>query len=338
MNELDAVVTAWAEAEQRGESAILATVVDVKGSAYRRPGARMLMTEKGHRVGSISGVCLEGDVIKKAWWWTESGEPIVRTFDTTSGDEAVWEFGLGCNGVVRVLLERVGGASSAKLKSFLGACREERATGVVATVIAAPSQSSLRPGDRMFAFPSVEVFIEVIAPPLPLLVFGAGHDAIPVVQMAKHLGWHVTVFDTRPAYTNHGRLAAADRVVLTRPDDIFGSVPVDPQAAAVVMNHNYPKDRAVLRDLLSLPVRYIGVLGPRARTEKMLADIGVKVWPPHLYAPVGLDIGAETPEAIALAIVAEIQAVLAGRSGGTLRERSGSTYPHAEQRARETFV
>src|SRR5258707_14699620 len=115
MNELDAIVTAWAEAEERGEGAILATVVDVKGSAYRRPGARMLMTEKGHRVGSISGGWLEGDGIKKAWWWNESGAPIVRTFDTTSDDEAGWEVGLGCKGVGRVLLERGGGTISAQL-------------------------------------------------------------------------------------------------------------------------------------------------------------------------------------------------------------------------------
>src|SRR5438067_853239 len=146
MNELDAMVTAWAEAEQRGERAILATVVDVKGSAYRRPGARMLMTEKGHRVGSISGVCLEGEVVKKAWWWTESGDPVVRTYDTTSDDDAVWEFGLGCNGVVRVLLERVGDARSAPLLSFLGACREQIDTGVLATVIDGTPDSAIRAG------------------------------------------------------------------------------------------------------------------------------------------------------------------------------------------------
>jgi xanthine/CO dehydrogenase XdhC/CoxF family maturation factor len=175
----------------------------------------------------------------------------------------------------------------------------------------------------------VEIFLEAIAPPLPLLVFGAGHDAIPVVQIGKLLGWHVSVFDTRPAYVNHSRLAAADRLVLTRPDHVFGGVSVDSHGAAVVMNHNYPLDRFVLGELLQLPLRYIGVLGPRARTEKMLADLKIEKWPPNLYAPIGLDIGAETPEAIALAIAAEIQAVVSGREAGSLRKRAASIYAPA---------
>jgi xanthine dehydrogenase accessory factor len=345
MHERHAILQAWKEAEQRGVSVVLATVVDVRGSAYRRPGARMLITSDGRRIGSISGGCLEGDVTKKAWWRTESGVAL-RTYDTMSDEDAVWEFGLGCNGVVRVLLERVGDGAARELFDFLSACEHERRVGVIATVIAAPEGDRLRLGQRLLvssdgafrgdmpdrdllAGPveaamrerksrlvragAVEIFVEVIEPSPALLVFGAGHDAIPVVRIAKQVGWHVTAVDGRPALD----------------DGVLGVAP-EPLAAAVVMNHNYARDRAILRALLPLAPSYVGMLGPRARTEKMLVDLGVEQWPACLHAPVGLDIGADTPETIALSIVAEVQAVFAGREAGMLRERCGPIYIRQE--------
>lgn len=358
MRELERILTAWAEHERNGEEAVLATVVDVKGSAYRKPGARMLMTAGGQRIGSISGGCLEGDVAKKAWWWTESGHPVVRTYDTTSEEDAVWEFGLGCNGVVRVLLERL--ARSSNLIEFLNACSRRRVPGAIATVIAAPRSGDFEIGQRLLVsaegevsgvFPGelravlarqamnaidagqsrlvqhvsgsgvIEVFVEVIAPPVPLTIFGAGHDAIPVVALSKELGWHVTVADGRPAYAQAGRFPLADEVVLTRRGDPLASVRLEADAVAVIMNHNYFADRAVLEELLRRPMRYIGLLGPRARAERMLAELGYAAAPEMLHAPIGLDIGADTPESIALSIVSEIQAVLADRPGSFLRSR-----------------
>lgn len=371
MKELSAILDALSAAEERGEEAVLATVVRVKGSAYRRPGARMLILPDGKREGSISGGCLEGDVSKKAWWLTETGRPALRTYDTTSDEDAVWEFGLGCNGVVDVLLERLGGDSPRESVELLATCRRERRTGVMVTIIRAPDGIDAQTGDRLLLFPSgqmqdtlrdpdlrtalgreaiaameerrssvvqvntafgpVEAFVEAIVPPLPLLIFGAGHDAMPLVRLAKELGWNVTLADGRPAYARRERFPLADSVVPTPASAPLDGVSVDPFAVAVVMNHEYAQDRAVLGELRPYNLRYVGVLGPRARTEKMLADLGLTTEDLNLHAPVGLDIGADTPEGIALSIVAEIQASLSGRPGSSLRTRAGSINSRSDE-------
>src|SRR5277367_1088791 len=142
------IVAAWAEAVRNGTSAVLATVVKVEGSAYRSPGARMLITENGARTGSVSGGCLEGDILKKAWWLTDAGKATVRVYDSTSDDEAIWAFGLGCNGAVHVLLERWEGSSATPVAELLSACRTERRAGAMATIISGPLT-----GRRTLIFP-----------------------------------------------------------------------------------------------------------------------------------------------------------------------------------------
>jgi xanthine dehydrogenase accessory factor len=177
-----------------------------------------------------------------------------------------------------------------------------------------------------------EVFVERIEPPHPLVIFGAGHDAVPLVRLAKEIGWHVTVVDGRPGHATKARFSPADTLIAARSDKIKERVPLDSRTATVVMNHNYVDDLEVLRVLLSSSVRYIGVLGPKRRTEKLLGDLhrdGVAVTADRfadVYAPVGIDIGADTPEEIALAILAEIKAVITGRRGGMLRECRGSIH------------
>ena len=176
---------------------------------------------------------------------------------------------------------------------------------------------------------SGEVFIEVLEPPLPLLVCGAGHDARPLVRLARELGWAVTVADRRPAYATPERFPEADRVVVVEDDEIPQKVRIDGQTFAVVMTHNYLHDLAILKGLLHTPARYIGILGPRARTEKLLAELekaGARVGGAQrarLYGPVGLDVGAEAPEEIALSILTEILAVRRGRPVASLRDRRG---------------
>jgi len=319
----------------------------------------MLLTSDGSRVGSISGGCLENDVATKSWWWTGGGKAVVRVYDTTSDDEAVWEFGLGCNGVVRVLLERLDTVGSKALMAFLNLCRVERKYGVVATVIGSPSPDAAQIGDRWFLEPDggtagsitdmmvrdwteaeadaallsrrsrlltiphslgpVEVFVEVVAPPVNLILFGAGPDAVPVVRLAKEIGWHVTVADARPSYAQSRRFPEADRVVLTQSDRPLGDIDIETDSVAVVMNHNFAADRNVLTGLLAFNLPYIGVLGPLARTERILSDLNIRQFPNRLHAPVGLDIGGDTPELIALSILAEIQTALSGRSARMLR-------------------
>ncbi len=370
MKELQAVVDAAREAERSGKAAVLATVVKVQGSAYRRPGARMLVTEEGWRAGSVSGGCLESDVVERAWRLTEAG-PAVVSYDTTDDDDIVFGVGLGCRGVIHVLFERLARPKDTRpdLIGFFEACLRRRERGVVATVLGGEGPIGAEAGGRLLLHPDggviddladaglremvqedardalasrrsesrvyvlatgrAEVFIEVVEPPVPLVVFGAGHDAIPVVRLAKELGWHVTVVDGRPAYATSARFPEADDLVVSLPDAARERVRVGDETVALVMTHNYLHDLKLLKALLPSPARYLGVLGSRSRTRRLLQDLkdqGATWTDEHLhklYAPVGLDIGADTPEGIALAVVAEIQAVLADRPGGLLRERKG---------------
>lgn len=344
------ILAAWADAKRQGMPAILATVVKVSGSSYRSPGARMLILENGGRTGSISGGCLEGDVLKKAWWLTGERPAALRVYDNTSEEDAIWEFGLGCNGVVHVLLERWNAGSAPLTADLLEACRTDRCGGVLATVLTGERlgqhlalfpdgsvRSDFTAPDRMLndargvmdsrestlrEYGDTEVFFEFVAPPVPLLLVGAGYDALPLVRLAKEMGWHVTVTDGRSNHARADRFPLADAVVVADMADPLANLAVDDRTVAVLMSHSYPQDSAFLQALIPRPIRYLGVLGPRKRTDRMLAEAGLTATP-ELHSPVGLDIGADTPEEIALAIVGEIQAVLAGRDGGPLRRRTG---------------
>jgi xanthine/CO dehydrogenase XdhC/CoxF family maturation factor len=355
MRELDAILETWRSLEATHRDAVLATVVHVTGSAYRRPGARMLIVPDGRRIGCVSGGCLEGEIARKAWWFTESGDPIVRVYDTASEDDTVWEFGLGCNGVVHVLLERVNTTSTSQLLDFLDVHRAARTPAVAATVVRTYSSSRVQVGDRLLLDDSsfhsslsgsvietqvlahaaaalrekrsrlahigaTDVFVEWIGPPLRLVVFGAGHDAIPLVGFATRLGWNVTVADPRPAYARSERFPGADRVLTLRAEDPLLDFAIDSDTSVVMMTHNYPLDLMLLPHILQLRPRYLGLLGPRGRGERLFSDLGLDQ-PACVHAPAGLDAGCDSPEAIALSIVAEIQAEINSRPGGKLRYR-----------------
>jgi xanthine dehydrogenase accessory factor len=357
MRELDAILDAWRVLPPQGQPAVLSTVVHVVASAYRRPGARMLILPDGRRIGSISGGCLEGDVSKKAWWFTENGRPSLRVYDTSSDEDAVWEFGLGCNGIIEVLLERVDAPDACAALEFLDHCRQARRESVVAVVVRSAAGSPYEPGQRLHStregaqggallphasrlapfveeafstrrsllarLPEAEVFVEYTAPPTPLVIFGAGHDAMPLARIAARLGFRVTVADGRPAYATRDRFPSADRIVVMRPGRLLDGIGITPETAVVMMTHNFPQDALLLPDVLRSRPFYLGLLGPARRTEKLFAQLGLNRAAVDVHAPVGLDIGAETPDAIALSIAAEIQAVLAGRSGLMLRHRRG---------------
>jgi xanthine/CO dehydrogenase XdhC/CoxF family maturation factor len=364
MTELERILKACEDARSRGVASLLATVVHVQGSTYRRPGARLLLTEDGQSVGTISGGCLEKEVHRKAWWLTAAGKPAVVRYDTRSGEDAVMEFGLGCQGVVDVLLERLpANALPGEYERVVAAVRS-RTPCVLATIVGDLDDPALPVGERLFlgsdgVFASqqlqsrlpelltdarsamtegrsrgrcyetngeiVRVFIEAIVPPPHLLIVGAGPDAVPVARLAKQVGWDVTVADGRSAYANPARFPHADRVVAVPAGELDRAIALDPRIVAVLMTHNLADDLAALRRLLASPVRYVGVLGPRSRTDALIADLAVDhpSWETRLHAPIGLDIGAEAPEEIALAIIAEIRAALAGHPAGFLRERRG---------------
>jgi xanthine dehydrogenase accessory factor len=366
MKELRAVIDAASIAQAAGMPAALATVVAVQGSAYRRPGARMLILADGETVGGVSGGCLEADVIERAHHILREARPRLVTYDTTDEDDILTGVGLGCQGVVQILIEPVTGAAS-HLNALDGPLRERRPC-VLATVCHVEGETETRLGERLLlsgqnmfwcditdptlsacveadaqalltsghtyiqryllAGTTIAVFLEVLLPSPALLICGAGNDAQPLVQFAKGLGWHVTVADARPAFAIPSRFPLADAVMLSTPEELPSRVAVDNRTAVVVMTHNYLRDRALLQGLLPSTACYIGVLGPKRRTECLRQDLHDEGLSPddRLHGPVGLDIGAEGPEQIALAIVAEIQAEFAGRPGGPLRHRAGPIF------------
>jgi xanthine dehydrogenase accessory factor len=314
MNEVRALVEAFDAANIRGERCALATVVSVEGSSYRRPGARMLIRETGHHTGTISAGCLESDVIEHAKRVLQTGAAKLVEYNTaTTGDEEAWGLGVGCNGIVRVLVEPLASGSPCieALRRSCGA-RPDAPPVSVATVYDVDGVA--------------KVFIETLLPPVPLVIFGAGHDALPVVELARELGWYTEVVDPQARLASRSRFAVADRVILARPEDVGTHVSITPRTMTLLMSHNYAHDLALLRFLLASPARYIGVMGPRKRTERMLRELAAAEEMGRLHSPAGLDIGANGPAEIALSIVAEMRAVLNGRRGGMLRERRGSIH------------
>ncbi len=359
MKELRQILELWAGAESGGESAVLATVVKTRGSSYRLPGARLLLTGAGERAGSISGGCLEDDLLKKAWWLTETG-PVIRRYDTTPEGEIATEFGLGCNGIIHVLLERIT-PGNAPILDLLREVSSERRAAILAHLI----EPSTRAGQRLiidtrgdithnFSDPELaeslkadaagalselssrtvrfsdgtEAFVETLSPAVRLVIFGAGEDAVPLTNLAKYLGWNVTVIDGRAHYARRDKFPQADEVLVRVPGQSGLAASVDPWTVAVVMSHSYAQDLETVREWMMQPLRYLGVLGPRKRTRQLLAEAGIdsQRQVPALHSPMGLDIGADGPEQVALAVIAEIQATLNGRTGGLLRDRTGSIH------------
>lgn len=372
MKELQNMIAAIEQSKHTNQRTAIATVVKTSGSVYRRAGARMLLTESGQTIGAISGGCLESDVFERAKEvMLDQDEPIVVQYDTTSSDDIVWGLGLGCNGVVHVLIEFLSDTARSQL-DFIAECFAQNQPGVIATIFQVRGETQIKVAQRLLckqdgtvitnivdsAFAQkvhseaqqvlhdgrscvksyllsngvAEVLLEVIQPPVELLLFGAGHDAIPVVHFAKQLGWQVTVIDHRLSYATGDRFPNADRIILCNPQDLEAHITLHSGMVAVVMTHKYLHDLALLRTLLLSPLRYLGMLGPKTRQEGLLQNLEASGCTPtldqlsRLYGPVGLDIGADTPEEIALSIVAEIQAVIANRCGNSLRERAGSIH------------
>ena len=293
MHELDRLRLALADAAERGEPALLATVENVDGSTYRGAGARMVVRADGSTVGAVSGGCLEADIVARAAELLVSGAAEMAHYDTRGSDDEVLGLGLGCRGVLDVKLEPLAGDSLQRAIADLAALREGTA--------------------------------------IRMLVCGGGTDAIPVVRLAAAVGWLVTVVDHRPAFATTTRFPDAERVLqldtVREPASLAASLALDRFTAAVSMAHAATHDRAYLHALLGVPsLRYLGVLGPRRRTMELLdgaSNVVAGTLPPNVYAPIGLDLGAETPDEIALSIVSEIAAVLAGRPPVSLRERGG---------------
>jgi xanthine dehydrogenase accessory factor len=368
MTDLENILPLWHELEGAGSDYVLATVVDVDGPSYRKPGARMLIARDGRRAGTVSGGCLEAEVAKRAWWLTESG-PVVARYSTAADDGDV-PYGSGCGGVVFVLLERR--ATSAPLLRTLEAAFHARVPLAIATVL-----DGVEIGRRAFAGATVEseahsndpinialsgmatlalerlqsidqrislgesdvrVWVDYRVARPGLWIFGAGDDAKPVLRLARELGWFAAVADGRPHLATRERFPLADRIetlaISAMPQESTSLIgDVRATDAVVLVTHSFEQDSRILAALLgrgALPA-YLGVLGPQRRTREVLAEAAgllgladtperVEQWLAQLHAPTGLDVGAETPAAIALSIIAEIQQTLNNGSALPLRQ------------------
>ena len=358
MRELRDIAARAASLHAAGEPFAVATVVRVDGSAYRREGARMLVERDGRVTGAVSGGCLEGEVIEQAREVLTGGTPQLVQYRLGADDpvlDAVLGFGTGCDGTVSLLLEL--GTLDALGPLAITASLGTRRVGTLATVFMAEdaglvgcrrlalggtARSSLPTEleDTVVALddldrPAVlrvggaDLLVEPIQPPLHLAVFGHGPDAVPIVRAAAALGWMTTVLGTRPGDELAERFAEADRrVTFVHPEDALDRVRLDAWSAAVVLTHNYLLDRDLLRLLLLSSTFYVGALGSQGRAARLRADLedaglsGEAI--SHLRSPVGLDLGAETPEEIAVSVVSEVLAVKRGRAGGPMRTATRS--------------
>jgi xanthine/CO dehydrogenase XdhC/CoxF family maturation factor len=340
-----------------GQRAALATVTRIRGSAYRRPGAKFLIAESGETAGAVSGGCLEADVRENALAVIREGQPRRLHYDSGDDENTIWGLGLGCRGsvdifvqptalpsdseVVARLLDLLEGDAPFALSTIVrGGGKEGGAAviaggGVLASSTGDPALDrelsrhavALLPGgaSTLAHVGDLEVFTEIQLPPPHLILFGAGDDAIPMCAYASDAGFRVCVVDHRPAYLSLERFPGASRLVHRRSEQGLHELPLSPRACAVVMTHALSHDREWARHLLATPISYIGLLGPRARTQEILEKVG-GTGSDRVFGPVGLDIGAEGAEQIALSVVAELLAVQSSRDPSHLRQREGTIH------------
>lgn len=364
MKDFKAIVREYKKINFDKHQAAMATVVNVRGSSYRSPGARMLITDDGRWVGSISGGCLEGDALRKARQVIISKTPTTVTYDTREESNQNLGIGLGCNGVIDVLIEPINPADEKNTVLLFEQFIDSQEPLALATIFRATGSAGSKllinsAGKRIHQFEdetlnrrvlpeliqifeskkskvqkyddqgNAEVFLELIQPTLSLFIFGGGFDARPVSELAKSLGWNVSVTDECVAHIAPIFFPTADKLSLCQREFIDRDFTITPYTACVLMSHNYEYDRDVLKKIIKTATPYIGILGPRKRFDKMQEEFSAQGLYlsegeiHRIHSPIGLDIGAEAPDEIAISIVAEIQSKFSSRSGGFLKYNDG---------------
>ena len=367
MKEISEILKAYSEAISEGKKTALATVVKVEGSSYRQPGARMLVTEDGSLTGAISGGCLEGDALRKALLSIHQKQNKLITYNTNNEDDAELGLQLGCNGIVHILFEYIDENIPNNPIQLLQQLQAERSPAIIGTLFSLKKQAR-QDGTILFyrentaplyqidaaaeLLPEaknvlesktttikkidenseVEALIEYIAPPVSLVIVGAGNDVQPLVKMVEILGWDITIAEGRATHATKKRFPKAKQILVGKPEQVFKDIKIDYQTYFVLITHNYKYDLAMLKLLLQTDCNYIGILGPKTKLNRMLDDFsdeGIKVTEEQLnriYGPIGLDIGAETSEEIALSIIAEIKAMMSGKTGTSLKYKTGKIH------------
>lgn len=373
MKDFKTIITEYKKIDFAKRKAALATVVRVRGSSYRSPGARMLITDDGRWVGSISGGCLEGDALRKARQVMADNKPMTVTYDTREESNQNLGIGLGCNGVIDVLIEPLEANHDKNPVQLFESFAESIQPLAMATIFSgsygtgekqlmSPDQKKISTFtnprlaeiitiDLSLVFDTkkseaksykidqaeFDVFIELIQPTILLVIFGGGFDARPVSELAKSLGWNVSVTDECVAHIAPIFFPTADKLSLCQREFIDRDFNITPYTACVLMSHNYEYDRDVLKKLIKTETPYIGILGPRKRFDKMQQEFsnqGIQLSAEdylRIHSPIGLDIGAEAPDEIAVSIIAEIQSKFANRSGGFLKYHPGPIHQRDPQ-------
>lgn len=322
-------------------SMVLATVTDTHGSSYRKPGAMMLIRKNHEYAGLISGGCLEGDLVEHASAVFADGLTRKISYDLSKDDEAIWGLGLGCGGTIHLLLQKLErnegfgffpqlfDALGRRLTCVLALARGEH-NGVPPGAWALQScrgkpsgtpglfdmlEGRLDfwegPGRYCYAGSRDRVLLVKIKPLPRVLLCGAGPDAVPMARQIDALGWECIVVDHRSAYARTERFPASARVIQLPADQLLEHVNPEELEAAIVMSHNLEHDASYLKQLAGQKLKYLGLLGPKARLKQLQEDLDIPEGTVH--GPVGFDIGAELPESIALSVMAEIHAVLNGK-------------------------
>lgn len=364
MKEIKDIVHAFDEATGIHQKTALATVVHVSGSSYRRPGARMLVTEDGRLTGAISGGCLEGDALRKAVLAITQGKNKLVIYDTTDEDDAKLGIQLGCNGIVSILFEPIEADQLNHPIQLLRSVIAERKPAVLVTGYSlnqnthigttamadlpaeVSSQIQSAADNVMAEQQSVHIdlpidanqqhfFVEYCKPSIALVVVGAGNDALPLVTMAHTLGWEITVVDGRASHARVQRFPLADNIIVAKPKEAAERLQTDERTALVLMTHNYNYDLDMLQQLPATGIAYIGMLGPATKRNRMLDELAQQgiVFPDSflekIYGPTGIDLGAETAAEIALSITAEIMSVLQDTPPVHLREKQQAIHHRA---------
>lgn len=373
MKELQLIIHAYEISKIKNQRTALATVVKVDGSAYRRPGARMLVSEDGELTGAISGGCLEGDALRKAQSVIFQQQSMIVTYDTTDEDDQKFGVGLGCNGIIQVLIEPIDFTDKNNPVELLKTALKDRQSGTLVTVFSLKHSRSQQIGTKILKkgkdihgafdkidekifegiineityfndnqsntikkypeFDEVFVFYESIKPPVQLFLFGAGNDTIPLTKMAGILGWQIHVVDGRRNHATKERFPDASSITAGPPSEVIQHLLPDANSVALLMTHNFEYELEVLTHIISFNLPYIGILGPKKKTEKLisrLSEKGVNISVENIFAPTGLNIGAEGSEEIALSVLSEIKAVLNKKDPIFLRDKSGPI--HEEER------
>ena len=359
MKELNDIIQSYDTAVRLNKQTALATVVTVDGSSYRRPGARMLITEDGQLTGAISGGCLEGDALRKAQLTILQKKNKLVVYDTTDEDDLKFGVQLGCNGIVYILFEPIKPDDANNPINLLKKATQQRQDAMLITAfnengksvqkgtccVVTETESFCSDDEMNLSIDESKLLLrqkktvikdntngsvlyQFIPPSTQLVIVGAGNDAQPLAEMAFLLGWNIVVIDGRPVYATKSRFSKASKISVTKPAEILSAVTIDEQTAVILMTHNYNYDLAALEQLITTNCKYIGALGPKKKLHKMFNDLkekGIMIGEEmmrSIYGPVGLDIGAETSEEIALSVLSEIKAVFSQREGSSLKERT----------------